>query len=110
MRTKTITEPQMIHRFFNAETGQHITESEAKKLPPGSVLVESIRIPHKYISAYNDASLTKPALNVVKERQVTAHHWLTHFVGYFVTRFKRAFVVAHGAKKEQPLFEVHKSF
>lgn len=45
MPTKTTTGTRLIYRYFHVESGICITESEAKRLPYGQVIVETIRIP-----------------------------------------------------------------
>ncbi|MBX3255186.1 MAG: hypothetical protein KF862_13690 [Chitinophagaceae bacterium] len=114
MQAKTNTEPKIVYRFFNAENGNCITGSEARKLPPDAVIVEALRVPSKKSSVpkaqkHFPQNYPSPALNEVSQ-PVSINARMENMFTRFISRLKRAFIISPGNKKEQPLFEVNESF
>ncbi|MGN6494873.1 MAG: hypothetical protein ACTHLE_22990 [Agriterribacter sp.] len=103
MRTKTAIGPRYVHRYFHAETGACLRESEARKLPGKSVIVETIRVPGKYGN-------TEARKAIVQEPQVNKLRVILHQIKNTVTaaftRLKALLHFVHKDKRNGGLFEV----
>ncbi|MGN6437029.1 MAG: hypothetical protein ACTHMM_10870 [Agriterribacter sp.] len=103
MRAKTAIETRYVHRYFHAETGACLRESEARKLPVKSVIVETIRVPGKY----GNTEARKP---IVQAPQVNKLHVILHQIkntlAVTYTRLKALLHLVHKEKNNGGLFEV----
>lgn len=103
MSTKTVSGTRYVYRYFHAESGVCITESEARKLPAKLLMVETLRVPGKGKSA----EPRKLPLQKEKSPQVqTTFNAIKNTVAVFYNRVKKQLHLLHEKKTDQGLFEV----